>query len=105
MSKSVKTALPETAYAILKKPLVTEKSTRLAEAGSWVAFEVQPTATKPQIKQAVEGLYKVKVERVNTARIHGKQKSFKGHATQRATRKKAYIKLAAGQTIDFSTGV
>ena len=91
-------------YLVLQRPLVTEKSTQMA-ANNVVAFAVSPAASKPAIKAAVEALYKVKVERVNTVNGHAKQKVFRGRLGQRSPVRKAYVKLAAGQTIDLSKGV
>ena len=91
-------------YLVLQRPLVTEKSTQQA-AHNVVAFVVSPGATKAAIKAAVEALYKVTVERVNTLNGHAKQKAFRGRLGQRSAVRKAYVKLAAGQTIDLSKGV
>lgn len=91
-------------YQILLAPVVTEKSTRAAEQNT-VTFKVAPDATKPQIKAAVEAVYKVKVEKVNTVKILGKTKAFRGKPGQRSDVRKAYVRLAAGQSIDFSKGV
>ena len=91
-------------YQILLAPVVTEKSTRAAEQNT-VTFKVAACATKPEIKAAVEAVYKVKVEKVNTVNIKGKTKSFRGMPGQRSDVCKAYVRLAAGQSIDFSKGV
>jgi large subunit ribosomal protein L23 len=63
------------------------------------------TATKPEIKAAVEGLFSVKVEKVNTLRQNGKTKRFKGVMGRRSDKKKAMVKLAEGHSIDVTTGV
>lgn len=104
MANETKQKPTERMYQILVRPLVTEKSTLLAESGA-IAFEVDGDATKPEIKTAVETLYKTKVERVNTLNQKGKVKRFRGVLGRRSDVKKAYIKLAEGHTIDVSTGV
>ena len=91
-------------YEVLRKPLVTEKTALIAE-GNVVTFEVAPTADKPAIKEAVEAIYGVKVERVNTLNQAGKVKRFKGFKGQRSDVKKAMIKLADGHSIDVSAGL
>lgn len=91
-------------YDIILSPLVTEKTTRLSEHNQ-VAFRVLPSATKPEIKAAVEGLFNVKVTAVNTAIVKGKTKMFRGRPGQRSDWKKAMVTLASGQTIDVTTGV
>lgn len=94
----------ERMYQILVRPIVTEKSAGQSEAGQ-IVFEVAGDATKPEIKTAVETLYKVKVERVNTLNTKGKFKRFKGIMGKRSDVKKAYISLAEGQNLDISTAV
>lgn len=89
----------EALFAIIRSPVVTEKATNLSERNQLV-FRVAPTASKPEIKAAVEGLFKVKVEAVNTLVAKGKTKRFKGRPGRRADVKKAYVKLEEGQTID-----
>lgn len=91
-------------YEIIRSPVVTEKSTRGSEFGQ-VTFKVPTTATKPQVKQAVETLFKVKVKAVNTLIQKGKTKSFKGIKAFRSDVKKAVVTLEPGQTIDVGTGV
>mgnify|MGYP001339340714 CR=1 FL=1 len=100
MSKDVK----ERWYDIILSPLVTEKSTAGSEVNQ-VTFRVSTDATKPEIKKAVEGLFEVKVKRVNTIRMNGKVKRFKGHLGKRANWKKAIVSLVDGETIDIMTGV
>ena len=91
-------------FDILRRPIVTEKSTLLQEQGSYV-FEVAPQATKLQIKVAVEGAFNVRVERVNTMNMRGKRKRYGPRpATQRAW-KKAIVSLARGDTITIFEGV
>ena len=91
-------------YEIIRSPVVTEKSTRGSEHGQ-VTFKVPTTATKPQVKAAVEALFKVKVKGVNTLTTKGKTKVFKGIKAFRSDVKKAIVTLDPGQTIDVGTGV
>lgn len=91
-------------YDIIVSPVITEKSTLGSEHGQ-VTFKVAKTATKPQIKQAVESLFKVKVTAVNTLVQKGKTKRFRGIPGRRADTKKAIVTLAEGQTIDVTSGV
>lgn len=91
-------------YDLIKKPVITEKATMASEAGA-VVFEVAMSATKPQIKEAVESVFGVKVTAVNTVVTKGKAKKFRGRAGERSDRKKAYVTLAEGNTIDVSTGL
>jgi large subunit ribosomal protein L23 len=94
----------EAMYDIVRSPLVTEKTSALTEK-SQVAFKVAISATKPQIKAAVEGLFGVSVVEVNTLVQKGKTKRFRGRPGRRSDVKKAYVRLAAGQTIDFTATV
>ena len=94
----------ETMYDIIRAPVVTEKSTQGSEYNQ-VTFRVSPDATKPQIKRAVEGLFSVKVTKVNTLNINGKVKMFKGRPGKRADYKKAIVTLAEGNSIDITTGI
>ena len=91
-------------YDIIRKPLVTEKSTMASENGA-VVFEVSIDSNKPQIKEAVEALFGVKVKAVNTSITKGKQKRFKGVLGRRKDVKKAYVTLEDGNTIDVTTGL
>jgi large subunit ribosomal protein L23 len=91
-------------YDIILGPIVTEKTTMLSE-NNVVTFKVPMTSTKPQIKAAVEALFSVKVDQVNTIRQNGKTKKFKGINGRRADAKKAMVKLAEGHSIDVTTGV
>ena len=91
-------------YDLLRRPIITEKATNASENGA-VVFEVAMTATKPEIKKAVEGLFKVKVKDVNTLIAKGKTKRFKGKMGKRKDIKKAYVMLEDGNTIDVSTGL
>ena len=90
-------------YDIIRKPLVTEKSTMASENGA-VVFEVSIDSNKPQIKEAVEALFGVKVKAVNTSITKGKQKRFKGVLGRRRDVKKAFVTLEDGNTIDVTTG-
>jgi large subunit ribosomal protein L23 len=94
----------ERMYQVLLSPVITEKATRLNEQNQ-VTFRVDLEATKPEIRQAVEGLFNVKVEAVNTIVMKGKKKRFRGREGQRSDWKKAMVRLAAGQTIDLTTGL
>jgi large subunit ribosomal protein L23 len=70
-----------------------------------VVFQVAMDATKPQIKEAVEAIFSVKVKAVNTTITKGKKKKFRGRLGERSDRKKAYVTLEEGNTIDVSTGL
>jgi large subunit ribosomal protein L23 len=94
----------EAMYQIIQAPLITEKATTLSEYNQ-IAFRVSADATKPEIKAAIEGLFGVKVLGVNTLVQKGKAKRFKGRPGQRSDVKKAYVRLAEGQSIDFTTGL
>ena len=103
--KTAKTALPmDRMYAVIVAPVITEKATRGSEHNQ-VTFRVRGDATKPEIKAAVEGLFKVKVEAVNTINVRGKAKRFRGRLGQRANYKKAVVSLAEGHSIDVTTGI
>jgi len=91
-------------YDVILGPVVTEKATRLSEFNQ-VAFRVRLDATKPQIKAAVETLFKVKVTAVNTIRQQGKNKLFRGLPGKRSDYKKAMVTLAEGNRIDVTTGI
>ncbi|KAB7613240.1 50S ribosomal protein L23 [Amylibacter sp. SFDW26] len=91
-------------YDVIRKPIVTEKATMASEANA-VVFEVAIDANKPQIKEAVEGLFNVKVKAVNTTITKGKVKRFRGQLGKRKDVKKAYVTLEEGNTIDVSTGL
>ena len=96
--------IPHTHYDVILRPVITEKSTAASEHNK-VVFVVTQYATKPQIKAAVEGLFKVKVTAVNTLITKGKVKRFKGILGRRSDYKKAVVTLAEGHTIDVTTGV
>ena len=103
MSKSETGAKPEH-YDTIRKPVITEKATMASEHGG-VVFEVAIDAKKPQIKEAVEALFGVKVKAVNTSITKGKQKRFRGVKGTRNDVKKAYVTLEDGNTIDVTTGL
>ncbi len=94
----------ERMYDIVRSPVITEKATMGSEHNQ-VTFRVPLTASKPEIKAAVEGLFGVKVKAVNTLRQVGKEKRFKGMLGKRSDFKKAMVTLAEGQTIDVTTGI
>ena len=94
----------ERIYQVIQAPVITEKATLLSEFNQ-VTFRVPLDASKPEIKAAVEDLFKVKVTAVNTLRQTGKLKRFKGHIGKRNDYKKAIVTLAEGQSIDITTGV
>lgn len=91
-------------YDVIRSPVITEKATFASEVGQ-VIFRVSIDATKPQIKEAVEKLFDVKVTAVNTIVTKGKRKRFRGKAGQRSDVKKAIVTLADGKTIDVTTGL
>lgn len=91
-------------YQTVLGPVITEKATLGSEHGQ-VTFRVRTEATKPQIRQAVENLFKVKVTAVNTVRVKGKVKRFRNKVGQRSDWKKAIVTLAEGQSIDVTTGI
>ena len=84
---------------VIRRPLITEKTTLLREDGRTLVFEVAPSATKIDIKRAVEKLLGAKVEGVRTALAHGKMKRQGRFVGQRSDWKKAYVKLRAGEKI------
>ena len=91
-------------YDVIRKPIITEKSTMASEQNA-VVFEVAIDTTKPQIKEAVEALFNVKVKAVNTTVTKGKTKKFRGKPGRRKDVKKAYVTLEEGNTIDVTTGL
>ncbi len=105
MAKAKKTeSAQEWMYEIIREPHVTEKATMGSEHGQ-VTFRVPLSATKPQVKMAVEVLFGVKVKGVNTLVQKGKNKRFKGIVGRRSDFKKAIVTLEEGQTIDVGTGI
>jgi large subunit ribosomal protein L23 len=89
-----------TSHSIIRRPSVTEKNTDLRASQNKYVFEVAPTATKQQIRQAVEKLFNVKVISVNTMVVKGKKKRTGRFAGYRSDWKKAIVRLAEGQKID-----
>jgi large subunit ribosomal protein L23 len=87
---------------VLVAPHVSEKAARASEQGNQMVFRVARDATKPEIKAAVELMFEVKVDAVQVVNVAGKTKRFGGRKGQRSDWKKAYVKLAQGQTIDFT---
>lgn len=90
-------------FGVILAPVITEKAT-MASSNNQVAFYIAPTATKQDVKTAVERIFKVKVEGVNTSITKGKRKSFRGVTGKRVNRKKAIVRLAEGQSIDIAAG-
>ncbi len=94
------------ANQIIRRPLVTEKSTILREAGNVIAFEVDPKANKIQVKNAVEQLFNVKVDEVRLFNVRGKMKRMGRFEGRRRDWRKAYVRLKAGEKApDFIEGV
>lgn len=89
---------------ILLSPVVSEKSAMAADSANQFGFKVATDATKPEIAAAVELLFDVKVEQVRTVNVKGKQKRFGATLGQRNGWKKAFVRLKAGQDIDFAGG-
>ena len=90
-------------YSIIRAPRVSEKTARLQEVSNQYVFEVAKTATKADVKAAVEKIFDVKVEAVNVVNVKGKSKSFKFRQGRRGDWRKAYVTLADGQSIDVMT--
>ena len=88
-------------YDVIKKPLVTEKTTLEKDARNIVAFEVSREANKIEIKDAVEKLFKVEVTAVKTVNVAGKVKRFGKNIGKRSNWKKAYVTLKEGSSVDF----
>jgi large subunit ribosomal protein L23 len=93
-----------THYDVIRRPVITEKSTAASEHNK-VVFLVAPSATKAQIKAAVEALFKVKVTKVNTLVRKGKNRRFRGIAGRTIDTKRAIVTLQEGQMIDVTTGL
>lgn len=91
-------------YDIILAPVITEKSTGASEHNQ-IVFKVSSGATKPAIKQAVEGLFNVKVKAVNTNNRKGKVKRFRGIKGKQSDAKHAIVTLEEGHTIDVATGL
>jgi large subunit ribosomal protein L23 len=96
----------KTVYEVIRRPLITEKSTTLKETQGTICFEVHPRATKPEIKKAVEALFSVKVADVRVARVHGKVKRQGRYFGRRPDWKKAFVVLKKGEKmIEFFENV
>ena len=91
----------ERLHQVLRRPIVSEKSTNVAESGQQVVFEGLTDATKNEIKTAVESLFEVSVEGVQVINVRGKIKRFGKTPGKRTNWKKAYVRLAEGDDIDF----
>jgi large subunit ribosomal protein L23 len=91
-------------YDVIVGPVITEKATRVSEDGQ-VVFKVRLDANKAEIKDAVQNIFGVKVLAVNTLVQKGKTKRFRGRPGTRNDVKKAYVRLAEGQSIDVTTGI
>jgi large subunit ribosomal protein L23 len=91
-------------HDVILSPVITEKATKLTESNQ-VVFRVPLAATKPEIFSAVETLFKVKVKAVNTIRVKGKSKAFRGTRFVRSDFKKAVVTLEEGHQIDITTGL
>ena len=92
------------AYDVIVSPVITEKATLASEANQ-VIFKVKPDATKPEIKAAIESLFKVKVKAVNTIVRKGKLKAFRGRPALLSDTKRAVVTLEDGHSIDVTTGL
>ena len=93
---------PERLAVVLLAPVVSEKGTYIADKHEQVIFRVAQDATKPEVKAAVEAMFKVQVESVQIANVGGKKKRFGQYSGQRRSWKKAYVCLKAGQEINFA---
>jgi large subunit ribosomal protein L23 len=91
-------------YDVILSPVITEKATMASEHGK-VVFKVAGHATKPQIKEAVEKLFDVKVKSINTLTRKGKRKNFKGRPGVTSDSKRAIVTLVEGHKIDVTTGL
>lgn len=102
--KAKAVVMKEAFYDVILSPVITEKATMASEHNK-VLFKVRPDATKKLVKDAVEALFGVQVEKVNTLNTLGKTKRFRGRLGKRSDGKKAIVTLAAGQSIDIAAGV
>ncbi|HYN46132.1 MAG TPA: 50S ribosomal protein L23 [Allosphingosinicella sp.] len=103
-AKKSQSAVDISHYDVILAPHITEKSTLLSEHNA-VVFKVAGSASKPQIKAAVEALFGVSVTGVNTMNVKGKTKKWKGRPYTRSDVKKAVVTLADGQSIDITSGI
>ncbi|MFT6189677.1 MAG: large subunit ribosomal protein L23 [Oleispira sp.] len=93
----------ERLFKVLLGPVISEKAAAASESANQVVFKVLVTATKAEIKAAIEKLFDVSVVEVNTLKVKGKTKRTRHGLGQRSDWKKAYVRLAEGQDIDFAT--
>lgn len=98
--KTAGAPIPGRLYQIIRAPRISEKTARLQEVSNQYVFEIATTATKADVKAAVEQLFDVSVLAVNVLNVKGKKKAFKSRSGQRQDTRKAYVKLADGQSID-----
>jgi len=105
MSRSTQATNQERLFNVLMAPIVSEKSTMLADKHEQVAFRVRPDATKQEVRAAVEMLFKVDVERVSILNVKGKEKRFGRFDGKRSNVRKAYVSLKPGQEINFAQEV
>ena len=96
--------MKKSAYDVIKSPVITEKATMASEANQ-VIFKVAGTASKTEIKAAVEKLFNVKVRAVNTLVRKGKKKAFRGIVSMQRDSKRAIVTLEEGHSIDVTTGL
>ena len=89
-------------YEVIRAPRVSEKTARLQEVSNQYVFEIAKDATKADVKAAVEGLFSVEVQAVNLVNLKGKARAFRNRAGTRGNKRKAYVRLADGQTIDVT---
>ena len=104
MAKKQQAQVDARHYDVVLAPHITEKSTMMSEHNA-VVFKVASGASKPEIKEAIEALFNVKVTGVNTIVTKGKTKRWKGKPYQRSDFKKAIVTLAEGETIDVTSGI
>ena len=92
----------EKIFSVLRAPRISEKTARLQELSNQYVFEISSTATKADVKAAVEQLFDVKVEGVSVLNVKGKNKSFRNRTGSRGSWRKAYVRLAEGQAVDVT---
>lgn len=105
LKKAEKSTAKISDYGLLLKPVVTEKSSLIGAAGNKVVFRVHPDTSKDEVRAAVERVFKVNVEAVNTVNYMGKLKRTMRSLGRRDRFKKAYVTLKEGQTIDLVEGI
>ncbi len=104
MAKVAKKEIDPALYEVIRKPVVTEKSTMAGEFNK-VTFMIAPDATKKTVKESVEALFGVEVVKVNTINTQGKTKRFRGRIGKRNDRRKAVVTLKEGQSIDLAAEI